>query len=310
MKIPNFIKEYFKLDDNKTKYLDYIWTLQEFNLLEHDEKSDSYTFKPQEELDEFIEKYRDKKTIISQENKKITKICVCCHNSLSISNFYKSSDTEDGFSEKCKECVDKINAAEALTEIQKFVQIDDSFNKDELSKRIENPSMIDSYIWTLQEHDLIEYDEKSDFYRINENKILDYVQFLPKKPSIKEDKGEIKSKESSEIRDTAVASEINAQLCKKEIIYISDNNGGSTRNLILKGLIRKEEIFTTIQGLDSIIMDQNKILISKLNDKLADIIMELEVDSESLENVINLLKDAEWDNRVILNNTKDVVKEV
>ncbi len=304
-------KDLLKMVENRMRYLDYIWTLQEFNLLEHDEKSDSYTFKPEKVLDEFIEKYQDpsvkeKYSASSQKTKKITKTCACCNKSLSISKFYKSSDSEDGLSEKCKECTDKINAAKMLTEIQNFVKINDSFSKNELLERIESPAMIDSYIWTLQEHDLIKYDEKSDVYRINENKILDYAPFLPKVGKSEEDTRKGPEQPTEEVETGIPVKEVPI-LCKKEIIYISDNNGNSNRNLILKGLVRKEDIFSTIQGIQSIILDQNKILISKFNDNLSDIMMELEIKNESLESVLNLLEDAEWENRVILNKN-EVVK--
>ncbi len=56
----------FKKDDilnqvpNRTQFLDYIWTLQEFNLLIEDEQLNTYILKPQKELTEFIKKYGNK----------------------------------------------------------------------------------------------------------------------------------------------------------------------------------------------------------------------------------------------------------
>lgn len=310
---PFYKKDLLKLAENRTLYLDYIWTLQEFNLLEHDEKSDSYTFKPKKELDEFIEKYADSlvKKEFSNASKekpttKATKICELCGKSLPISKFYKSSTSSDGFSDKCKECSEKANAANILSEVQKFVKIKASFSKNELLENIENPAMIDSYIWTLQEHDLIEYQEKSNTYKINESKILNYMPFLPETVHKNEIEIGIASDEpidtiTIENEDVPVENEARG-ICKKEIIYISEKNGNSVRNLILKGIIKKEDVFTTIKGLQSIILDQNKILISKFNESLSDIMMELEINEESLDQVLKALENEKWESRIILDN--------
>ncbi len=313
-------KDLLKLVENRTQYLDYIWTLQEFDLLEHDEKSDSYIFKPQKELDKFIEKYEDKlakkeilETPTEKPIKKITKTCDICGKSLPISKFYKSSTSEDGFSNKCKECSEKATAANILSEIQKFVKIKDSFTKKKLLKNIENPAMIDYYIWTLQEQDLIKYQDKSDTYKINESKIMDYMPFLPE--NLRKGPVEIEAISDEPIDtinteniDSPVENELKGA-CKKEIIYISEKNGNAVRNLILKGIIRKEEIFTTIKGLQSIILDQNKILISKFNENLSDIMMELEIKNESLDHVLKALENEKWKNRVILNNNSTEMAE-
>ena len=67
----NQLKEYIELDapfkkddllkqvDNRMQFLDYIWTLQEMNLLDEDQNTDSYILKSEKTINSFIEKYGD-----------------------------------------------------------------------------------------------------------------------------------------------------------------------------------------------------------------------------------------------------------
>lgn len=83
---------------NRMQFLDYIWTLQEFNLLTEDEKLEAYILKPQKELNDFKEKYGDKKQEVSEKTeiklaspnnepiKKVVKTCEICGKKLPISD--------------------------------------------------------------------------------------------------------------------------------------------------------------------------------------------------------------------------------
>lgn len=299
---PFYKKDLLKIVDNHIQYQGYIWTLQEFNLLKYDEKSGSYLFKPKEELDTFKRKYGDE--IPEEESKtespKVVKKCNLCKESLSISKFYKSRTSKDGYSENCKECTDKIKINKILTEIQKYVELDEPFNKDTLLKHINNSMKIDSYIWTLQDHDLIK-ELKTGAYIINKEKVADY-KILPKKPDKDTEKKKttlVKQEPLPEEKTIEYPQEVIGELIKKEIIYISENNGNSTRNLVLRGIIKKEDIFSSINSLQSIILDQNKIFISKFNEDLSDIMVELEVKNESLNHVLETLLNDKWKNKTV-----------
>ena len=179
--------------------------------------------------------------------------------------------------------------ANILVELQKFSKLDGSFSKKEFSKNIDDQTMADSYIWTLQEHDLVEYDEKTDIYKINNKKISEYTPFIPDN-----------SLETKDLIETTNKDLENDIPMKKEIIYISKDIGTSTRNIVLKGLIRKEEIFSTFEAIEAVIMDHNKILISKFENTQSDIIVELEINNDSLSNILTLLNNAEWKTQVSL----------
>ena len=183
----------FKKDDllkqvpNRMQFLDYIWTLQEFNLLTQDEQADSYKLKPEKVLNEFIEKYGDKKneiiktSIISPPKKgslkKVVKSCETCGQKLPISDFYKSSSTEDGFSSKCKDCSRKSHAAKALSELRECIEPGVLFFKDDLLNQCENRIQFLDYLWTLQELDLLQTDEKTDAYVLkSESELNEFME--------------------------------------------------------------------------------------------------------------------------------------
>ena len=179
-KTPFNKEDLFKVVTDKIKYLDYIWTLQEFNLLDYTEKSDSYTLKPEDDLNKFIEKYGDKSNdnventtkITKKKSAKVVKTCEICNQTLSISNFYKSNSSEDGFSLKCKECSRKSHAAKALKEMLECEQPGVSFNKTDFLDQCENRIQFLDYFWTLLELDLLKYDEKNDSYTLEPEETL------------------------------------------------------------------------------------------------------------------------------------------
>ena len=99
--------------EDRMKFLDYIWTLQEFDLIIHDEKLDVYALNSEDKLNSFVEKYGDKPAEKQEEHaepeglkpevsipqvknpyeKELLddgfKECELCGKSLPISNFYR-----------------------------------------------------------------------------------------------------------------------------------------------------------------------------------------------------------------------------
>ena len=164
------------------------------------------------------------RTIYSDNKiKKSFKICKKCDQNLPIINFYKSSSYEDGYVEICKKCDDKSNAAKILVEIQKYIEIGKPFSQNELSKKIDNITKTKYYIWTLQEQDLIEYQEKTETYVLEKNKKFDhYIKFLNEENIVNTSENDsLTDVERSEHPiDVFNDMEIDNSDCK-EIIYIS-----------------------------------------------------------------------------------------
>ena len=178
--------------ENRIQFLDYLWTMQELDLLKYDENNDSYLLKDEGTLDDFIDKYGDKVNSQKSSSNKIKtfKECESCGQKLPISKFYKLSSNEDGFNSKCKDCSQKNNAKQVLIEIRDLIEPGIPFTKDEVLKEVNDPTKANYYIWTLQEEDLVKYDEKNDHYILQINDKLEDYKKLMQKPSnhIKEDK--------------------------------------------------------------------------------------------------------------------------
>lgn len=175
--------------DSKTRFLDYIWTLQEFDLIETDEINNFYFLKPKEDLIKFKEKYGDlieetksasKDSLKTEEKKsvqKITKECEICKKVLPISNYYTDHISKDGFMSKCKVCSGKSYAAKALSEFKKYVDPEIEFHKEDLLNQTDNRTQFLDYFWKLQEFDFIKHNEKADTYILTpKNKINSFIQ--------------------------------------------------------------------------------------------------------------------------------------
>jgi ribosomal protein L31E len=279
--------------DNRMQFLDYIWTLQEWDLLEHYEKNDRYRLKPENELNMFQEKYGTKPEKTIKTSKKIVKQCPVCQEVLSVSDFYKSSASDDGYSEDCKECSDKKNAAQILEKIQEYIKMGVSFTKKELSEKLEDVNQVNSYIWTLQEHDLLEHNPKSDTYLIKINSTFqEFVDKYLHKPVAEETK-----------ETEAVPAEITTMPEKRDIIYISDNFGDNRINLIMNAIVKNNEILSLVQGLDPFLHSNlNKFLIFKCRDSYSEVMIDLEIDKDAREQALNQLKEEKWINRFDYNN--------
>lgn len=169
----------FTKKDLKEIYLereinDFIWSLQDFNLIK--QKNNEYYLVEQEILDEFIDKYsfleesQDKE--VKQENQKqLNKNCSICKKTLPISKFYKSKKTNDGFENYCKKCKGYVTAANYLKYLLDIVQPGEKFKIDDLRSNYDDKMDLKGIIWKLQEFDLINYDEDSDDYCLKNQEI-------------------------------------------------------------------------------------------------------------------------------------------
>ena len=329
--------------ENKTQFLDYLWTLQELDLLQTDEKTDAYILKSESELNEFMEKYGQKTpktstsideitsevatsanktpeidistnetligisedempitTIYSNNNsKKSSKLCKTCGQKLPLSNFYKSSSNEDGYVERCKNCDDKTNAAKIMIEIQKYFEFGKPFTQNELSKKLDNITKAKYYLWTLQEQDLIRYQEKTDTYILEKDKFEDYKKFIKEKPKelpLETTSLTLDERDSTnpvEIYDTT---QIN-NLESKEIIYISKDMGSSYTNMMMKAIVKNENILPTLWGIETMmLLNMKKLFINRYSSNFSEIIIDLEIKSELVNEILNILEDENWNN--------------
>lgn len=330
--------------EDRMTFLDYFWTLQDFDLIIHDEKLDVYALTSEDKLNSFIEKYGDKpeekqeETVEPEELKPEVSIpqvknpyekellddgfkeCELCGKRLPISNFYKSSTTEDGYVGKCKECSEKTDAIKALNEIQDYIEIGEPFTEKDLLKQIDNPTKVKYYIWTLQEANLLEYDSKNGIYILEINDQFKAYQNLvnetPDDRSDSEKPEEVSEKDSSTVpnendrlkvvdvpdedlileEETSKEEDSVLSPVKKEIIYVSDANG-SPINILMKGIIENEKIMSTLNELGPVISSNvKKLLINCYMENYSEIMIDLEVKDGSVEELLSFLEGENWSN--------------
>ena len=328
--------------ENRMQFLDYLWTLQEFDLLKNDEDSEKYILKSEKELDDFIKKYGKPKAIpqsvddisdVSMSNnktlevdiqknktsevnipdedvltslnslndkiKKPVKSCAFCGQKLPLSNFYKSSSNDDGHVEKCKKCSDKINAKKILEEIQEYIELGKPFTQNELSQKIDNPTKAKYYLWTLLEQDLVKYQEKTETYTLERYELEDEKHSKQEKPN------KVHSKTIPMYPDetgSTTPSQIynNIQMDNqdnKEIIYVSNITGSIYTNIMMKAMVKNENILSTLWGIETIMLsNMKKLLITPNLNNFSEIIIDLEIKDESLNEILSILEDENWNN--------------
>ena len=174
-----FVKEDLNnLGYHKDKVLFSIWVLQDNNLLKK-EPNKKYSLVEKEKLDEFIQIWGEY-IEIKEEGKDSTKIlskkCIICKKTLSISNFSKSPSSIDGFKDYCKKCKPLVNTARSLKTLLNYVKPKEVFIKEDLYRYYEQPFLLDGGIYNLIDHDLIQ--QKGEKYRLKDEKILN--DFLDK----------------------------------------------------------------------------------------------------------------------------------
>lgn len=297
--------EFYKEDllkqaDNRTQFLDYFWTLQEFDFIEYNEKTDRYILTPEKEINSFIRKYGEN-NIIKEEppgkkEAKTVKKCNTCTQTLPISDFYKSSESDDGYTENCKKCSDKINAANILKEIKEYIGIGNPFSKKELSNQLGNPTKVDYYIWTLQGHDLIDHDEKTDTYVVEDGST--YEQYKTLLDQLNTEKTSETSPEISVDSDVNLTIDGSEEIFDiKEIIYNSENSNNN-KTIILRAIIQKNNLFFILNNIKGIITSNIvNMTLNQHNEHLLKLVIELDISNDSYEEILKSLEDNDWDNK-------------
>lgn len=292
-KVEFFKEDLLKQVDNRTQLLDYFWTLQDFDFITHNEKNDTYTLKSEDEINSFIEKYGQRTITTTTEEEpedekamKTVKECKTCKQVLPVSKFYKSSLSDDGYTENCKDCSDKLNVVKILLEIKKSMGIGIPFSKKDLSSQLKNPTKVDYYIWTLQEHDLIDYNDTFDTYIIRDNeKYQEYTAFIEK------DNVEEPSTPPSEVTANVKPEE---DSLIKDIIYISEVSEDS-RTVVLRVLVENDKLYPILEEIKDIVTsNMTNMNFDRYKEDLIKIIIELEIENEKYDECLNYLKDNNW----------------
>lgn len=175
------------LDDIQIK--DYIWTLQEFDLIDVD--NNKFKLKDKNTLNNFrIESHMEPIDFDSlEEENKLNRTCKICGKTLPISQFYKSSE---GYGDTCKICKKLMVTAKYLEDIIKCVGFDNEFDVDELTEYIPNQNQIMGMIWSLQDNDLLIGKESEIYILVDKSKCLEFLDKY--NPNYEFNETDIKSK--------------------------------------------------------------------------------------------------------------------
>ena len=193
-------------------FLDYIWTLLEFDLLKNDGDSDTYILNSENELNEFVKKY-------GQPTTKTSKTFI--------------DDTE----------TDIINQQSHKLTFPEDKTLTTTINSNEFIKTSNKLTESNNKFWSKEPKGKINLDE---------NKL---------------DRDEMASTNLSEVQNTEL---INNLICK-EIIYISNNMKSISTNIMMKAIVKNENIVSTLNELETIIsLHMKKILINRNITKFGD----------------------------------------
>jgi len=273
-------------EDERIQITGYIWMLQDFDLIENNPAFETYTLKPDDELKAFHEAYGEGELI--QEADMIRE-CPICGRKLNKSSFYS---TGDGKREECRECYNRLMAWEIFKEIRKAVG-EKPFRKEELLESFDDPKILDVNIWTLQEYELLE--EGPEGFLLKHNPEIEelyhrYHGAADEKPEVTvlpDEKPEAGTSDTQQ-----VPAEKRTQ---KEIIYIKPRGEGL--NLMMNCLVSGNGLMDTLNELRAIIPSMRKCMILR-DDKCFELLIEVSVENESLEDVLGVLEDMNWENRV------------
>ena len=178
-KIPFYKEDLQKIGYQNDKLLDTIWVLQENDLLIV-ESTNKYSLVRKEILDDFLDKWGEyvKNRKVIDTTTKLSKECVICKKTKAISLFNHSVSSADGFKDYCKDCERPVNAARSLKTLLNYVGPKQVFRKEKMYSNYPEPFLLDSSIFLLQEHDLIETNPDGERFRLTDEKVLD--DFLEK----------------------------------------------------------------------------------------------------------------------------------
>jgi len=300
-----------------------IWILQDFDLIENDPALETYRLKPDEELRAFHDAYGEGELPSESE---MMRTCPLCGRTLKRSEFHSSSD---GKREECRECYAKIVAWEIFTEIGK-VAGKGPFREDDLLGSFDDPQLLRANIWTLQDNDLL--DETPDGFILKVNAEIEelYLRHIetegetlkpgtePEKEAIETEQPTTETLETepekeiieteqpiTETLETELLIEPEKEALKeepedngvqrKEILYI--NPDGENLNLMMNCIVSGNVVIETMNELRDLIPSMKKCMILR-DDECFELLIEISVEKQSLGNVLGVLEDMKWENRV------------
>jgi hypothetical protein len=252
----------------KIQTIDYIWTLQEFNLIDEYKSTNEYSLKKQSDLNDFIKEVSKDIDSVNEENdkQKLNKFCSVCNNNLTVSNFYKSENNEDGLSKYCKDCTKIINGVRYLKKLLKIVDYNDSFTKKKILNNYENPTQLQNQIWILEENNLLNYNKKTDEYNLVDKTIID--KFMDNYSIFLKDE-------------------------KKELIII--NSGENYKIIMLKGILTNENLFNLLILLKEFSKDVDEINTTSFKYDYHNVLIKIKSDVVESKKILEVLKNNQWE---------------
>ena len=159
-----------KLNLHKFQIQDYIWTLQDMNLI--NENNNKFSLKNKEVLDSFVSDIHGEPLIYDSEegNVKLNKTCKTCGKTLKIDKFFKSENSPDGYEDNCRDCKKLISTATYLNEITQHVDYNSKFSENELLPYFNNPFKLQGMLFSLIDNDLLVKNFEDNTYTFTDEK--------------------------------------------------------------------------------------------------------------------------------------------
>lgn len=270
---------------------DYIWTLQEFDLINENKTNHTYSLKDENTLKKFIAKWGDPKKLEeqNQNHAKLSKTCPLCGKTLNISEF---TETSKGIDEYCKNCKRLMRTAKGLNNILTHVDIGFPFKKEDLNDYFPEPLILTGTIWDLQDANLISYDDSTKKYTIKDESII--RPFLNKYLIEEDDEIKINIDKVEDVEEVKVDVEP-TEIIESNIQYFISDKTLDSFEIIAKGSIKNSELFDTIAELKVIENSLKRIMSYKKDDMNTEIIIELQNNLINLDETEKQIKKLGWD---------------
>lgn len=205
----------------------------------------------------------------------MVKECRICNRTLPKSSFYSTGDSTR---DECRECYDKIMAWETFLSM-KDVVADGPFKREDLIDSFEDPQQLDINIMILQDHDLVE--ETGEGFELKHREELEEIYRI------------YTGAEPEPATEQASPS-------RKEIIHINQSTDES-HNLLMNGIINRNQLMDTMEELNPFMGFMKKCMIIQ-KDGCFEVLIELNVKSESIHDTLSMLEEKNWENRVGLDD--------
>lgn len=256
------------------KLLDYIWTLQEMNLLTENNITNEFSLKDKDTINDFISKYgQDSDSEEKVKKPSIVKECLLCGKTLKVSEFYTSNQTEDGYSDYCKNCDTLMKTSENLSSLLNFVEPGETFEIEYLNSEFDDKLLVLAIIWNLLDNDLIETIEEEKTYKLKDKETVN--NFLKKV-----------SKE--EIKTPVIGDDSNL------MNYFISNKTEDYFEIIVKGTIKNDHLFDILKDLEIFDTSLKRIVTYKIDTEKTETLFELKSKIENLNIIIEKLEKLNW----------------